>query len=119
MVIIKADREKNYLYFLLEGTFDKSEFEKVESAMEVEVQTLKPDFTIINDISGFRVASPEARQILQQLQRDLFKIGAAKMIQIIGDSMIGKMQFKRSQMRADAHYEIIEVSNLTEAQNYL
>ncbi len=119
MVVIKANQEQNYLYFLLEGTFDRNEFKKIEAALEVEVQSLKPDFTIINDISEFRIASPEARKILQQLQQDLFKIGAAKMIQIVGDSMIGKLQFKRSRQQANAHYEIIEVNNLREAENYL
>lgn len=119
MVVVKANQEQNYLYFLLEGTFDYHAFKKVEAAVEMEVQRLKPDFTIINDISEFRTASPEARKILQQLQQDLFKTGAAKMIQIVGESMIGRMQFNQSKKHADAQYEIIEVNSLREAENYL
>lgn len=119
MVIIKANQEQNYLYFLLEGTFDHHAFKKVEDAVEMEVQSLKPNFTIINDIKEFRVASPDARKVLQQLQQDLFKTGAAKMIQIVGDSAIGKMQFNRSRKMAEAQYEIIEVNSLREAENYL
>jgi len=93
---IKADTKKNRLYLTFEGSFNDDEAKLVARLTLEEVGKLQAGFDVINDISEFQPATPETTKIIQTVQEELVKLGVNRVVRVVGKSIIGHMQFKRT-----------------------
>lgn len=64
-------------------------------AVVAAVQTLRPGFSVINDIAQFKPVSPEAAQEIERAQRFARDAGMGRVIRVTGDNALTSMQFGR------------------------
>lgn len=116
MFKIKANPSKNYLYMFLDGFLNDDEILQAADTARAEARKLSPGFTIINNIGSYKPATQKAFDIIAQTQRYLWDIGAVRVIRIVGQNILGKYQWRRTQSQSQAAFEVIEVESLTDAQ---
>jgi chorismate mutase len=93
---IIADIRKNRLYITLEGSFNDDEASQVAKVAVEKAQKLRPGFDVITDISEFQPATFEGTKEVQAVQEMLVKLGVNRIIRVVGKSIIGQMQFRRT-----------------------
>jgi hypothetical protein len=96
---LRADTSKNRLYVVLDGYFSDQQVKEACGKVIREVKKLKPGFTAINDISGFRPATPQGAAEMQRTQGVIMQAGLARVVRITG-SALGEMQFRRTSRNA-------------------
>ncbi|WP_262174510.1 hypothetical protein [Haloarcula laminariae] len=82
MYDISADRSANRLYIDLNGRMDT---EEIDEAVEVSVEKarkLQEGFDIVNDLSGFKLPSPEAAEPIKRAQKQLKEMGVDRVVRV-------------------------------------
>jgi hypothetical protein len=109
----KADTAHNFIYITIKGTLKLEEGREAASAVLEEAKKLQPGFTIIDDLSMARVATPDLDDELRAVQLLLAIMGAKRNIRIVPVSDTGeRLRFLRA---TEPVYETVEVSSLEEA----
>ncbi|UXP33859.1 hypothetical protein N6H18_07860 [Reichenbachiella agarivorans] len=102
MYEIKADIQKNILILRLEGYMSDEEIKAGVELTISEAKKLKSGYTVINDITKMKPASPLGTEEIKRAQAFVVSNGAAKIIRIV-DNPISKMQFNRTSTAAGYH----------------
>jgi len=118
MYKIKRDEVRNRLYITLTGVLSLEEAKKARHAIEIEVEFLKPNFNLINDISKFIHGDEEAGKVLQGIMIFLIQKKVEKVIRVVGTSKAGLMQFANNSLPIDS-YRLKYVPTLDEAEKLL
>lgn len=96
MYQLRANVEKNRLYVTFQGFMT---LEQIKEAQEVEFQEvekkLKPGFDLIVDIRDFSPTTEDGAEELIRGQKKLIEMGINRLIRVIGEKMLGKMQLER------------------------
>ncbi len=119
MFKIKANPSKNYLYIFLEGFLNDDEISEATDTARTEARKLSPGFTIINNIGKYKPSTQKSADMIAKTQRYLSDIGAARVIRIVGQNILGKHQWRRTQRQGGAAFEVIEVENLADAKKII
>ena len=116
---IRADVMKNRLYLRLVGFMTDEQAVMVADQIIAEIQKLRPGFTVINDISGLKPASPIATEHLRRAQEASARRGHGRIIRIVGDQALTQMQWNRT-LKASSQGAAAEVATtLAEAERML
>ena len=118
MYKIKRDEVKNRLYITLTGVLSLEEAKKARQAIEIESESLKPNFDLINDISKFIHGDEEAGKVLQSIMIFLIQKKVNYVIRVVGTSKTGLMQFANNSLPIDS-YKLKYVPTLEEAETLL
>ena len=113
---VRVDLAKNRLYLTLRGTWTDESSVTVTEIVKQRAKALRPGFSIINDISQMKAASPNAAAIIKACQEWLSAHGAKRVIRVIDPSnMISGMQFRRASQevyRADVAGSVREAEEM-------
>lgn len=113
MYSLKIDKEHNILFMKLKGLIDDKEAQEFEKETDQKSQQLKEGFTVINDITEYKISTSDASDSMVRVHQDLAKNGVGRVIRITGGAT-GKLQLQRT-ARMSGAYEPIEVSTMEEA----
>jgi hypothetical protein len=112
MFEIKADSKLNLLVLRLEGFMTDDQLKQASDKCIAEAGKLKPGFTVINDISQMKPASPTGAEHIKRAQTSVIGKGVGKIIRVT-ENQISKMQFNRTSK--EVGYNAVEVTSLDEA----
>ena len=116
---IKADTANNILYLVLNGFMQPEEVEAAANKAMDEADLLQAGFCVINDIREFKPTDPASAVHIQKAQAYMSKRGVKRVYRVVGDTVLGKMQFQKAQQDAHADYEVIEVASREEAEKHI
>lgn len=119
MFKIKANPSKNCLYILLDGFLNDDEVLQATDTARKEARKLSPGFTIINNIAKYKPSTQKAADMIAKTQRYLSEAGAIRVIRIVGENVLGKHQWRRTQRQGGAAFEVIEVESLADAKKII
>jgi hypothetical protein len=113
----EVDEEANRLYMTLEGRVDaETAHEALEELETAYLDRLEPGFDVVNDISGFEPISQEAARAIERGKAALGEAGASAVARVMGDSVIGQMQFER---HGDDEYHVATAESREQAEVFL
>ena len=118
MFKIKKDIEKNRLYITINGILSISEAKLARNMLLKEVDELKPNFDLINDISQFIRGQEEAGEVLKEIMTVMIEKKANRVIRVVGASKIGLLQFANYSLPIQA-YKLSYVPTMAEAEKLL
>ena len=113
---VTVDKTKNRIVMQLKGFVNDDEMIKTVSEVKRGIDSLKPNFDVINDISDFKPASQVARELIKEVQVYAVSKKLARVVRVTGN-VICKIQFDRSSK--EAGYVAITVNSIEEAYIYL
>ena len=114
---IRSDSHRNLLYVRLDGYLTDMEAASAADKVIAEVDRLSPGFDAITDIRTFKPGSPRVAEELMRAQR-AYKVKAIRrLIRVVGESVVAKMQFQRT--GSEVGLEVAYVSSLKEAEALL
>jgi hypothetical protein len=116
---VKVNTDHNFMYLKLDGYFNEDDAAHAAQKVIDGVTNLKPGFIIINDMANFKPAKQEAAAHIKTAQQKVHAKGVGKVIRVVPESVITKMQFEQSQKEANADYETHYVSSKEEAKALL
>lgn len=116
---IHANPVKNSLTITLQGFMTGDEIAVAADEVIASARHLQAGFTVVTDISDFKPAKPEDAAHIARAQKELFELGAAKVIRVTGKSALGKLQLSRSQREAGVGYDVVEVATRAEADAFV
>lgn len=119
MFTIRANPEKNYLYIFLDGYLNEKTIHAAIQVAKSEAKKLSFGFTIINNLSNYKPASPAGAKAIARTQRYLYDQGARQVVRILGENVLGKHQWRKTQIDGGAAFDVIEVSTVEEARKVL
>jgi hypothetical protein len=112
----RADIELNYLFIGIRGRLDRAQAQALVADFTIAVRTLRPGFTIVDDLSEARAACDDVVEVMKAGQRAMFLAGAARAIRVIAEgSAASSLQFSRTQREMQVGYEVKVVSTMAEA----
>lgn len=112
MYNIQADTDQNLLLLHLEGFMTDQELKEAAQICIEKINKLTSGFSIINDISKLKPATPIGAAEIKRVQSIAAEQGAAKIIRIT-HNIVTKMQFHRTSR--EVGYQAFEVSTMDEA----
>lgn len=114
---ISLDRDRNRLYIILSGFFSDADAQVVSAAVTQAIQSLRPNFDVVTDISHCRPATPQGNAEIEKIQEYAIARGARRFIRVVSDRVLIQMQMDRaaSKTGVEARY----VSSLAEANALL
>jgi hypothetical protein len=115
---VLKDIEKNRLIIILSGTLSLEEAEKTKKIIIKEIDTLKPDFDVINDISKFIRGADEAGRVLKEIMALLISKNVNRVVRVVGTSKAGLMQFANHSPQIET-YKLSYVPTIEEAEKLL
>jgi hypothetical protein len=118
MIKIKKDTGLNRLYITLTGIISFEAAMEAKQQIETEVEGLKPDFDLINDISKFIHGDDETGKILQEIMYFLIRKKVNRVIRVVGTSKTGLIQFANNSLTVES-YKLSYVPTLEEAEKIL
>lgn len=116
MFEIKADPKLNLLVLRLEGFMSDDQLKQASDKCVAEAGRLRAGFTVINDISQMKPASPTGAEHIKRAQASVISKGVGKIIRVTQDQ-ISRMQFNRTSR--EVGYHAVEVNSLEEAYQLL
>lgn len=112
MIDIKADTQQNLLVLRLEGFLTDEALKDGVDLCISEAKKLTKGFTIINDISKLKPASPAGAAEIKRAQAFVLENGVGRIIRVTKNP-ISKMQLTRTS--GEVGYEAFETRSLDEA----
>ncbi|SMD36367.1 hypothetical protein SAMN04488029_2855 [Reichenbachiella faecimaris] len=112
MIDIRADVSRNILILHLEGFLTDDELMHGVNLCISESNKLKDGYTIINDISKMKPASPAGAAEIKRAQAHVINNGVSRVIRIT-QNPITKIQLNRTS--GEVGYQAYEVSTRAEA----
>jgi hypothetical protein len=100
MYTIHTDRSHRRIYLTLSGFLSLAETKIAADQVIAAAKTLGPGFDIINDVSSFKPATPEAAQEIQRAQAFIQQAGVRRIVRIVGQNALSAMQFARTSKTA-------------------
>ena len=105
MHIVKIDTQNNRLYLTLSGVISVPEAMKIRDEIYKGVESLKPGFDVINDLSKYIHADEKGAQHLQEVTRFFIEKNVGRIVRVVGQSKTGLMQFAK-------YSQLIETINI-------
>ena len=93
---IRASVAKNRLYISIKGFMSEEDAEIIANKAIEETRKLKSGFGVINDIRDLKPATPRAAQIYARQLEVAKEIGIGRVVRVVGDQMITKLQLSRT-----------------------
>jgi hypothetical protein len=118
MFKIRKDVRKNRLYITLSGIFPLSDAKNAKDEIIKEINELKPNFDVINDISEFIRGQDEAGKILQDIMLLLIDKKVNRVARVVGTSKTGLIQFANYSLKIES-YKLKYLPTLREAEKFL
>ncbi len=118
MYRIKKDINKNRLYLTISGIVSITEAKKIKDELEKEVEDMRPNFDLINDISRFIHGQEEAGSVLSEIMKFLISKNVNRVVRVVGNSKEGLIQFANYSLSIEA-YQLKYVPTLEEAEKFL
>ncbi len=118
MYRIKTDSEKNRMILVISGYITKEEVVSIKESIAREVNSLKPGFDIINDVSNFRLGQNEAGMLLKSIISFLKEHKVSRIVRVVGASQIAVVQFA-TYSQGVSGYDVKYLPTMEEAINYL
>ncbi|MGA7720278.1 MAG: hypothetical protein WCA84_03800 [Ignavibacteriaceae bacterium] len=118
MYKIRKDVRKNRLYITLSGIFPLSDAKNAKDEIIKEINELKPNFDVINDISEFIRGQDEAGKILQDIMLLLIDKKVNRIARVVGTSKTGLIQFANYSLKIES-YKLKYLPTLREAEKFL
>jgi hypothetical protein len=116
MYELKVDIDKNRLFLKLDGFFHDDELVNTVNDVKRAINSLKPNFDVINDISGFRPATPEGRDLMMGAMKYVIEHKVNRVVRVV-ENVTGSMQFSRASK--EMGYTAVHVKSYKEALEYL
>lgn len=114
----KKDVAKNRLYITINGILSITEAKNARDMILKEIDGLKPNFDLVNDISQFIRGQEEAGDVLQEIMLLLIKNKVNRVVRVIGSSKMGLIQFANYSLPIQS-YKLKYLPTLEEAEKYL
>ena len=92
---VKIDIQDNRLYLTLSGVISIPEAMKVRDEIYKGVESLKPGFDVINDLSKYIHADESGAVYLQDVTRFFIDKKVNRIVRVVGQSKTGLMQFAK------------------------
>lgn len=92
---VKIDIQDNRLYLTLSGVISIPEAMKVRDEIFKGVESLKPGFDVINDLSKYIHADESGAVYLQDVTRFFIDKKVNRIVRVVGQSKTGLMQFAK------------------------
>ena len=115
MYEIHADLASNCLYITLKGFMKAVEGKEAADRVISESDKLQAGFCVVNDIHEFKPGDAAVAEQIKRAQGYIFKKGVNKVVRIVGDAVLGGMQFRKTQQDAHVTYKTFEVGTKEEA----
>ena len=119
MVHIEANLVRNTLYLKLRGFLRGEEVRELADKAIFEANRLQPGFFVINDIRDFKPTDPVSAGELQRAQTYVYNAGVRRVYRVVGDSVLGNLQFRKLQREAHANFEVVEVTEIEDAERQI
>jgi hypothetical protein len=114
----RADLVRNRLYVTMKGFIStEAEMEQNVRTVIAETQKLRPGFVMISDISEMKATTPAGAHLMKRSMEAYKRQGIARIIRIVGQDLLGKMQLGR--LTKDAAIPVDYVTSLAEAEELL
>jgi hypothetical protein len=114
---VRSDIRKNRIYCSLTGFVSDEECKSFADEVIAEAKKLKPDFTVINDITTFRPASHKGHDEIKRAAVFMAQHGLKRLIRIVSPTNhLAKMQFKHL---SETLYHADTATSLSEAESML
>jgi hypothetical protein len=113
----RADLVRNRLYVTMKGFSDDAEMEQNVRTVIAETQKLRPGFVMISDISEMKATTPAGAHAMERSMEAYKRQGIARIIRIVGQELVGKMQLGR--LTKNAAIPVDYVTSLAEAEELL
>jgi len=114
---VDIDRAENRLYLTLSGMLDAETGRDAVDDLAAAAGELDPGFTMVNDISTFGLVSQEATDQIERGRRIIDDEGVSAVVRVLGDSIIGKLQFDR--VAGDREYQVADAESVEQAEAFL
>ncbi|MGL1903717.1 MAG: hypothetical protein OCC49_16390 [Fibrobacterales bacterium] len=114
---VKADTTKNILYLSMDGFFEHSGIQEISDAIVRELSKLEPGYGFINDVSQFKPTTEEGVEEIKQLQLRMYNNGLGKVVRVVGESLMSKLQFERKSK--EVGYSADHVQSISEAEEII
>jgi hypothetical protein len=114
---IRSNVTRNALFVRLEGFLTDTEAVEVADKVIAELERLRPGFDAITDITHFKPGSAKVASELMRTQQAYKAHGIRRVIRIVGESVVAKMQFQRT--GEEVGLEMAYVSSFEEAEKLL
>jgi hypothetical protein len=119
MFEVKSDAVKNRLYIKISGFITDQELKEATDKIISNLNGLKPGFDVINDISGIKAGGmPKNTDSLIHAQGLIKKAGVNRIIRVVA-SVMTKLQFSESGMKAGYAKDAETAPSLEEAEKML
>ena len=115
---VETDRVENRLSLKLEGMLDEETAHEAAEATIEHAEELRPGFEMINDISEFKPLSQEATDAIERGKRGIAERDVGAVVRVVGDSVVGKMQFERVTGDAEG-YHVATAESREQAERFL
>jgi hypothetical protein len=116
MYEIQTDIEKNLLYVKLSGFMEENEVKSAVIDAKSAINSLRPSFDAITDITNFKPVAPSGRGMLLDIMKYVIQHKVNRVIRIVGNT-IGQAQFTRASK--EAGYTAYHVKSLKQAEELL
>jgi hypothetical protein len=116
---IEADTETDTIYMTLEGMLEAEDAEAAVDEVEAAIDAVGSPFYLINDISEFNPVSQEATAAIERGKALLAKRGVEAVVRVVGESVVGKMQFERVGDEVEADYHVATAGTVEDAEELL
>ena len=117
MYDVKIDKPHKRLTITLNGFLNAAETKAAADKVIAAIATLGTGFDVINDVSEFKPATPEAVQEIQRAQAAIKQAGARRVVRVVGANALTAMQFARTSKAVG--YAADTAATLAEAEKLL
>ena len=114
---VKADAVRNRLYVTMGGFANDAEMQDNVRRVEAELPKLRPGFAMVSTLADMKATSAGGAKSLQHAMELYKKHGIARIVRVVGNEVLGKMQLNR--ISQEAGIPVDYVSSLEAAEQLL
>jgi len=113
---IRTDVERNLMYIEQKGRPTAADFLDLKRAFLVELEKLRPGFSIVNDQREFEAYDEEAMEVAKELVSITSQHGAARVIRIVPTDLLTTVTLSSTLVEGKSQYASIRVTSPEEAE---
>ena len=114
---VRVDKVKNRLYIMLQGFLTDAETKAASEKIMAGIQSLKPSFDVVNDISTFKPATPQGAEDVKRTQSFAKERGVRRVMRVADENAVSAMQLARKSK--EVGYQADIVASVAEADKAL
>jgi hypothetical protein len=114
----RVDNDKNRLYLSFIGVINLKNAEEVKALLKEQVETLKPGFDVISDLSQADIGYVSALPVLKEIMAVLAGKKVGTVVRVVGQGSMIHQQLTNVAAQSD-HYTPQYVATLAEAEELL